>query len=550
MTIRPALQGPGFRQSMAWLHTWAGLWFSWLLFAIFLTGTLAVFHDPINHWMKGGVSTAAAERTIDRDRRLALGLAYMAREHADRPMWEIWPANDDEGNALNVFWKDDQGHYTKAWLDPSTGQEYKPVKAVQMRETLGGHLFVDFHYRLHAGLAGLWIVAAATVAMLVALVSGIVTHKRIFKDFFTFRPAKGQRSWLDGHNAAAVLSLPFQFMIAFSGIAISALTLFPAPIIAHYGPGDAGRAAFRTDRLPASIRPVASGKTAGIPDLGQLARRAEVQLGQPVSAVTIDQPGDAAMRIAMYGAGEEHGARPHISRTTGMIAFDADSSVTDIRRPGEVAAGAASLTNEILSSLHMAGFGGIVVKWIYFLCGLAGTAMMGTGAVLFMVKRRNRHGGEFGAATARTYRVIEALNVAAITGLGLACIGYLWANRLIPASLAHRELWEVRMFFAIWAIALAHACLRSPLRAWLEQLAALAVFCLVLPVLNLATTGDQLVSGLWRGDAEAAGVELASLMFGSGALLSFMALRHKLSMSPSPRKCKTASVKRSEVSGC
>lgn len=25
----------GFRQAMAWLHTWAGLVFGWLLFAIF-----------------------------------------------------------------------------------------------------------------------------------------------------------------------------------------------------------------------------------------------------------------------------------------------------------------------------------------------------------------------------------------------------------------------------------------------------------------------------------------------------------------------------------
>ena len=34
---------------MAWLHTWVGLWFSWLLFAAFLTGTLAVFAEPITH---------------------------------------------------------------------------------------------------------------------------------------------------------------------------------------------------------------------------------------------------------------------------------------------------------------------------------------------------------------------------------------------------------------------------------------------------------------------------------------------------------------------
>ena len=38
----------GFRQAMAWLHTWAGLTFGWLLFAIFLTGTLAYFKLPVS----------------------------------------------------------------------------------------------------------------------------------------------------------------------------------------------------------------------------------------------------------------------------------------------------------------------------------------------------------------------------------------------------------------------------------------------------------------------------------------------------------------------
>ena len=41
-----------FRLSMSWLHTWGGLWFTWILFAIFLTGTLGVFDEPISHWMR------------------------------------------------------------------------------------------------------------------------------------------------------------------------------------------------------------------------------------------------------------------------------------------------------------------------------------------------------------------------------------------------------------------------------------------------------------------------------------------------------------------
>ena len=75
---------------------------------------------------------------------------------------------------------------------------------------------MSFHYTLHGGLPGYWLVGWISMCMLVALISGVVVHKRIFKDF-TFRPGKGQRSWLDAHNATAVLGLPFLFMIGYTG---------------------------------------------------------------------------------------------------------------------------------------------------------------------------------------------------------------------------------------------------------------------------------------------------------------------------------------------
>ena len=37
------VEGP--RQSMSWLHTWASLILGWLLYAIFLTGTLSFFQN-------------------------------------------------------------------------------------------------------------------------------------------------------------------------------------------------------------------------------------------------------------------------------------------------------------------------------------------------------------------------------------------------------------------------------------------------------------------------------------------------------------------------
>ena len=51
-TSTPGGEREGLRVAMSWLHTWAGLVLGWLLFAIFLTGTLALFKTEIGLWMR------------------------------------------------------------------------------------------------------------------------------------------------------------------------------------------------------------------------------------------------------------------------------------------------------------------------------------------------------------------------------------------------------------------------------------------------------------------------------------------------------------------
>ena len=72
-------------------------------------------------------------------------------------------------------------------LNPMTGVPLAHPSA-------GGEVFVRFHYTLLAGKIGIWLVAAAAMAMLLALISGIVIHKRIFRDLFTFRPRAALRA--------------------------------------------------------------------------------------------------------------------------------------------------------------------------------------------------------------------------------------------------------------------------------------------------------------------------------------------------------------------
>ncbi|MEG2817420.1 MAG: PepSY-associated TM helix domain-containing protein [Comamonas sp.] len=518
----------GFRQAQAWLHTWCGLWFSWLLFAVFLTGTLAVFEEPITHWMTPehhheeaaaaqAHGSAQTEPTGSMHQRLAWSIAYMKKQHPGAGMWELWPADAKGAGELRVYWFDAQGQYAAAELDPRTGEPLPESPHPPLRQTMGGHHFVNFHYELHAGQIGLWIVGGAAFAMLVALVSGVITHRRIFKDFFTFRSHKGQRSWLDAHNAVAVLTLPFQLMIAYTGIAISGLTFMPAGIAAYFGAGQEGTRAFLA-ALNEPDKPPRAGQAMDVPDLGPFVLRGQALIGQPVRAVVIDSPGDAAARIGVYGWNDADSVRQRLSATSGMAMFSAASGdLLQVRQPGEVDGGTPSLVQSVLGGLHMVTFGGLALKWVYFICGLAGSAMMATGAILFAVKRRAKHLGEFGSATAAVYRLIEGLNVAAIVGLAVACAGYLWANRLVPLGLAHRDDWELGVFFGLWLLALLHAWMRPPAVAWREQLGVLVLMCLLLPVLNFLTTGDHLLAHIGDADWESAAVELFVLAIGIAA---------------------------------
>ncbi|HWK53894.1 MAG TPA: PepSY-associated TM helix domain-containing protein, partial [Hyphomicrobiales bacterium] len=54
--------GTTFRQSMAWLHGWAGLVAGWILFFVFLTGTFAYVSDEIDRWMRPELPLASPTR--------------------------------------------------------------------------------------------------------------------------------------------------------------------------------------------------------------------------------------------------------------------------------------------------------------------------------------------------------------------------------------------------------------------------------------------------------------------------------------------------------
>jgi uncharacterized iron-regulated membrane protein len=461
-------------QSMSWLHTWCGLLLGWMLFAIFLTGTLAVFDKEINWWMQPELvdraqSPAAAANVAQR---------WLMDNHADQSNWNI-SLPTERTPALSVSVGERRRGAVSTQLDPVSGA------TIEARETIGGNFFFHFHYTLHLPRTlGVWVVGFAAMAMLVALISGIIIHKKIFKEFFTFRPAKGQRSWLDAHNASAVLLLPFHLMITYTGLAIFFLLYMPAAVDALYD-GDrqayfrdaqSGRAVEQAPRGEGrGSKPVAA-PAAPMLALGQIVSRAEAHYGEGmIGGLAVSNPGKTNAQVT---ARPVLGNRIELTKGEGMVFNGVTGELIQAPEPSRT----SQLTQRVMAGLHFAQFGGYPMRWLYFICGLISCAMIGTGLVLYAVKQRKQ-----AKANPHFLRVVESLNVAVVAGLLLACTTLLWSNRLLPAALADRQDWELRVFFGVWALSWLHGWLRKPLAAWREQLSATALMAVTLPLLDLWT---------------------------------------------------------------
>ena len=493
----------GLRQSMAWLHTWSGLLLGWLLLAMFVTGTSAYFREEISLWMAPELHHSQPSPETP-----ALAWAALNAKAPDAKSWDI-QLPEARSPVAQLRWQPDRPQAEEggrrrgeqAVMDAGTGELLEP------RASRGG----DFLYRFHFELYGVpriwarWLVCVATMFMLVAIVSGVITHKKIFKDFFTFRPGKGQRSWLDSHNATAVLALPFHFMITYSGLLIFMVMLMPWGMNAAYEDGWRG---FFQDVFPREEPPAEGGAAMPMVDIAPLVARARDTFDQPVRRISVDWSNrdNAVIRVSTAKA-------PHITdqRRGGdpTLVFNGGTGELLETRPGDEAVPGAFRVYNLLVNLHLARFADPTVRWLFFLFGVGGTAMVATGMLLWVSKRTQQLRGK---APGAALRLVNGLNIASLTGLLGALAAYFAANRLLPVELAARESWEIRVFFLTWLLALGHALLRPDRRGWIEQLAVNTTMWAALPLLNMATTDSHLFSAAgWRHGA-LAGFDLVCLI--------------------------------------
>lgn len=491
----------GFRQSMAWLHTWSGLLVGWILFAVFLTGTASYFKGEISQWMQPELHAsssgpaAAAELAVGTMRRIA----------PESPSWIIGLPQERDP-AMRVFWRSPaQRRFQSAILDPASGE---PVTS---RKTMGGEFFYRFHFELHMRpIWGRWVVSFCAMMMLVAIISGIITHRRIFADFFTFRPGKApQRSWLDAHNALAVLALPYHLMITYTGLITLMLMTMPwGAQVAYQGNIQAFFA--ETGGNPRAPRP--AGQPGELVPVAPLVAEAMRHWNtSDIVRFTVQNPADANSVVQVT-----RGEAGRISMNPQTLVF---RGTTGERLSETGADGPAAATRGVTYGLHIGRFAGPLMRALFFLSGLAGAAMVATGLILWAAKHRQK----LGAAGKPGFglRLVDTLNIATVAGLPVAMAGFFWANRVLPVEMALRSEWEIRIFFGLWLAALLHALIRPARRAWIELFAVAGALGLAIPLLNALTTHRHLGASLPAGDWAMAGMDLG--LAGMGALAAAMA---------------------------
>ena len=516
MTSKPlhhtAPKAPGIRQTMSDLHTWAGLLCGWLLYAMFLTGTVSYFKEEISQYMRPEVRhPAQTPDPAEAAQRIAGQLAQMA------PGSSLWSMRlpDERHPTVSSFWRLPPGEgkggrgFDEATFDASSG------RTIAGRDTVGGEFFYRFHFQFHYMPVrwGRWLAGFCAMFMLVAIVSGVITHKKIFTDFFTFRWGKGQRSWLDAHNALSVFGLPFHLMITYTGLVTLMALYMPWGEQAVYKtPTQRQELTAETSPTVQPVKP--TGQATPLAPIDAMVRQGQERWGQyNVSRVIIANPGDAAARVSVV-----RGEAGRVSMSPQYMVFD---GVSGQLLQSKDTVGPAAETRGVMYALHLGRFGDMPMRWLYFIVSLAGTAMVGTGLVMWTVKRRQKLGNP--ARPHFGFSLVERLNIASIAGLSVAVTGFLWGNRLLPLGMAERAAWEVHVFFAIWALTLLHAMLRPARRAWVEQFWAAAALLALLPFASAALTDRPMWASLARGDWVFAGLEI--MLWLLAGLHAYLAVR-------------------------
>ncbi|MCT8867903.1 MULTISPECIES: PepSY-associated TM helix domain-containing protein [Shewanella] len=501
-----------FFRTLSWLHTWAGLLVCWVLLLIFFAGSLSYFRHEISLWAepelhRGTFQDYQANQLIS---QLDKGQHYIeSHSPAETQRWLInFPTQ--RSPMLSFAWQ----------LPPEKGQRRGKIEQhtaladgsgviTDVRDSRGGDFFYRLHFDLHymPAITARYIVGVCTMFMLIALISGIVIHKRIFKDLFSFRQNKGARSWLDAHNVSSVIALPYHLMITYTGLITLMLIYIPWTVSTAY-PED--NQAFLKELNPARQTEKASGIYAEQVRLSQLLPQVKAEWGNaPIKQVIVSYPQDKNSQVTFYqNTGKD------VTDESTLLVFNGVTGELKYASPHEVSGTVA--TYDTMMSLHTARFAAPLLRILFFFCGLLGCAMVATGTLMWAIRLRQKQQKAIdkGEKPSSGLRLVEGLNFMFILGLPLGAAAFFYANRILPADFATRSAWEVHSFFIALGAMGVWAFFGRSRRDWQIALVLIGTLYCALPILNALTSPSHFIDNIQSQQWALVGFDVLAVLIG------------------------------------
>ncbi len=521
-----------FFRSMTWLHTWVGLLVCWILLLVFFAGTASYYRYEISLWTKPEIhrDVLQAYQTEKLNQQLRQGQAYLS-EHAPKAIdWRInFPT--ERKPYLSYGWQTQPkpGERRGQFIEHIAHTDSQDM-VTDVRDSRGGNFFYRLHFDLHymPAIVARWIVGFCTMFMLLALISGIVIHKRIFKDFFSFRRNKGGRSWLDAHNVSSVLALPYHLMITYTGLITLMLMYMPWGVLTAF---DGDVRAFRAEVKPGREQVAASGTLAPLIQLNSLLPAVKENWGDtPIKQVVITNINDKNSRVSFYTNTQQSVTDLRIPLVFSGVSGEQLSHASDTPS-------AAHATHDTLMSLHTARFAEPVLRFFFFICGFMGCAMIATGTLLWATKIRQKQQTKIkqGNNPSIGLRIVEGLNLTFIAGLPLATSAFFYANRLLPVEMTNRAQWEVNSFFITLSLVGLLACFNRTLISWRWVLTLGALGFISIPLLNALTSPSHIFDNIVSGQWTLVGFDLICVLLGAALLFGASTIAQKISLSINDR---------------
>jgi hypothetical protein len=338
--------------------------------------------------------------------------------------------------------------------------------------------------------------------MMAAVISGLLMHRHLIRDLFLAeRPGGRLASVRDRHVLASSWSIPFAFLLAFTGSFFSFASTVGFPLVARvaFGGDEAAMSeALFEPPVPEDATPVP------LASLDYILADSAARAGSPSTYVGISNYGRADARVYVW-----HDPDPGAGGMLYVINVYEGPTRAFVGRQAPVGAhpSAGGVAYGLMAPLHFGHFAGLLSKAVWSALAVAMCFVILSGFRMWVRRRADS------AAWRGFGRMVQTVGY----GLPIGMVASAWGFFL--SRPAGDPFWWTPVSFLLGALVAAALGLRiesaDRLGAVCQRL--LGAACLFLPVLRLATGGMDWAEAMLAGQTDVLTVDL--LLFVAGLAL-------------------------------